>query len=339
MRTSIFGNVILMALAAGACSEPEQDLGTVAQEATASTQGIGVPAYFGETDNNSYVLLRNENVEGDTSLVTFAIVNAGCDYTGLHKPPPNQNSCVIAGGPGSSTSTELSNRIRELHEGHVGVFGYVYMGPVPVENSGPPYRSTNDVLQDIERWRTYPQVDGIFFDRAHRPSTAGLPKQQYLQEYVSPRFGYAQFFGASVPGRSMFNWGDTPSHMESYVNCIVTRGAGWNYFVLHETAESTFLGRTAPAWIANFNPYHFSSMIHGAHQSMLSSVVAKSRELNTGNIYITDRTLEPNPWETLPSFNLWSAQLQAVNQYPVNYPNGSNSDVTTGSCPASSPNE
>lgn len=149
----------------------------------------------------------------------------------------------------------------------------------------------------------------------------------------------------------------------------------WNYFVTSEAYLRTFTDNTTnpphpylgfmdparalPAAFMPYNPFHFISIAHDfrpvadlypayntatlSDQSSytIGEVLAKARALNTGHVWVTDllEYRNSNPYETMPASSIFAAQLDNANQTNLTYPNGSQTDQQSSSCPSPSPNE
>jgi hypothetical protein len=335
---------------AGCSGESPDDVVTVSSALRYDNQSVVTPAYFGGTDASYNVLMApGANPHGNA----VAIVNAGCDHSGVKVNPGDPMSpCVIAGGPGSVKDTYIETKIAQLHAAGVMVFGYVWFGGNP-PGSPVTYRSSSDLVMDLSNWYAYgssaaDRLDGIFFDGFTRATAGGLAQAEYVTDVVQSWFKFGEWSGnwSNWPGRAIFNWGNTPSQMQQYVECLIGRdaiasGHAWNYFVLHETYQTTFLGgvgSSPPSWLQNrFNPFHFMTMVHSATSdgSSVPLILWKSRNWNAGFTYVTDRTLASNPYAAPPAPAVWNSLLSVLNaDCCYEYPNGTDYDEMPTSCPA-----
>ena len=106
-----------------------------------------IPVYFGESSTH------------DAQWATLS-GNSGAGYLILNRGS-GQNS--IGGGPGTSQSQDLLNRIDQVRAA-----GWFILGYVNYEYD----RDTDDIVTDISNWDDWYGVNGIFFDVAERSQHA-----------------------------------------------------------------------------------------------------------------------------------------------------------------------
>jgi hypothetical protein len=85
------------------------------------------------------------------------------------------------------------------------VLGYV---------DNPAMRWPGDIVLDVQHWKEWYAVDGIFFDDSQRTNaqmtSSDVARNEGLQQLV------ANYFGTSTP---VFNWGENVAGQEQYVYC------------------------------------------------------------------------------------------------------------------------
>jgi hypothetical protein len=334
--------ISVSALIVTGCANAPDDITEVQSAVRFDNESIATPAFYNNDSGSDadYTKIMNFNPYGNA----FIIVNIGCDYSGARTQPGNLGSpCLVAGGPGPLNDSffgpkisYLASKIGQLHDAGVFVFGYVYTGGIPL-SAPTQYRNTSDIDADINRWAQYGagqaarlKVDGIFFDASYRSTTSGVAAAEYLSDRAQSSFQFGAWlsFGSLGPGRSIFNWGDVPASMQTYVNCLTRRGhtdpndqSHWNYLVLHEKAESDYLNSVAAtpvSWLQNTtSPYHFITIVHHAATSgsTVPTILSKSRDWNSFFAYVTDSPVPPSNsrYATTPGQNVWSQLMSAMN--------------------------
>ncbi|MDP2308505.1 MAG: spherulation-specific family 4 protein [Pseudomonadota bacterium] len=190
-------------------------------------------------------------------------------------------------GPGGSVDPEYVSAVTKAKAAGVRVIGYVY--------TSYGNRSAAEVKADIEKYKSWYQVDGIFLDEVS--DQAGLiPYYQDVADYV--RAGQ----GSLV----MLNPGVYPD--EGYMNV-------GDIVVVFEDDYSVYLNATVPSWASNYPPSKFSHLVYAAPDgAALDRAASLAGQRNAGYIYVTSDIL-PNPWDELPSY--WSSELALACSSPT----------------------
>lgn len=184
-------------------------------------------------------------------------------------PPPRLLIVNPASGPGDRPSEPYRRAIAAARQVGSGVLGYV--------RTGYGDREAAAVERDIDRYRSWYGVDGIFLDESS-PSAAQLPYYRALGRY-------ARRSGLRLVA---LNPGVTPE-----------RG----YFTIADVVV-TFEGpasgyrealRAAPAWLSQISPRRIAHLVYDATPAQAASVLATRS--GAGNVYVTGGR-PPNPWRS-----------------------------------------
>ncbi|MFN8383986.1 MAG: spherulation-specific family 4 protein [Anaerolineales bacterium] len=182
-------------------------------------------------------------------------------------------------GPGSVLDNGYVNGIAQLRSSGVGVFGYVFTSygtrPIP------------SIMAEIDLWKNWYGVDGIFFDEANN-TEATIPYYSDLQTYVT-----------SKSMTSILNPGT--STIEPYASI-------GNVNVIYENDPSAAL--SVSSWVANYPASRFAALQYAASAAQMTNFVANAKQQNIGHIFVTDDVL-PNPWNDLPTYLAEEAALLA----------------------------
>jgi hypothetical protein len=175
-------------------------------------------------------------------------------------------------GPGVVEHRTYREAVREVQAAGTHVLGYVATtyGARPLA----------DVVADVDRYRTWYGVDGIFFDEASSSETL-LPYYRALARHA--RGGVDRIVAlnpGTVPARGYFDVAD-----------IVV------------TFEGTYAGYAAavqamPDWVRREPAQHVAHLVYGASRSEALSAVTGGA---AGYVYVTSGAM-PNPWRTLPPY-------------------------------------
>jgi hypothetical protein len=173
-----------------------------------------------------------------------------------------------ASGPGSSIDSNYVNGIQKLKSAGIVVLGYVYTSYGS--------RSTDDEKYEINEWKNWYNVDGIFFDEM--VNWAGY------ESYYSTLNSYTKSLGMTMtvgnPGA------DTSS---SYIGTM-------DNIVIYESPGMPSASSLA-GWHTSYNKNSFSIIPFGIGSLDTSAVSTASNYV--GYVYATDDIL-PNPYDTLP---------------------------------------
>ncbi len=229
------------------------------------------------------------------------------------------------GGPGTSWVSQNSNFISGLQSNGIPVLGYV---------DAVDGRSANYMVAEIQNWKSWYSVDGIFFDdapRAAQESNSEVPRTLWFTNYVRSTLSSSILPAGPIV---VFNWGQDDD-LEPYVYCVSQSGApAYSYvFNTFEGPEVTpspptkvvgFDNYSPASWLAAYSPSVFSNLVYAAQDGNIVNDMAKARSNNAGWAYVTD--LQSRYWSKLvgyaqtPPTNAWATERSVTNGGPYAYP-------------------
>lgn len=196
------------------------------------------------------------------------------------------------GGPGFAADPQMLQRVEAAQAAGYIVIGYVRTGAAGT-NSGP-RRNRAYTDQDIQSYRDWYHVDGIFYDEVWA-DWEYLPYYQALVAYGR----------GEVPGLQVMNMGATP---------------GWQYAGLADII-GTFEGTSSDflAWSQEFEPGNLPIPQWGAvimdvtTEQLLREVLAHAELNGISYVYAINTYGGPteNPYSELPPD--WTTQVELVN--------------------------
>jgi Spherulation-specific family 4 len=218
-------------------------------------QRVSIPSYF-------YPGSRWTQAINSAPKVDFMLIN------------PNS-------GSGTSVNSDYVSTVNQAKSAGIKIYGYV--------STSYGNRSLALITQDIDNYRNWYQVDGIFLDET--PSTsAQLAFYQQVANYIRTQPNSTVILNPGVfPDEAYMNIGD-----------IV---------VVFEDKYSNYLGIQVPAWVNNYSPNKFWHIIHSTTAAQSKNALSLSKQRRAGHIYITGDKL-PNPYDTLPSY--WSSFISQI---------------------------
>jgi hypothetical protein len=229
---------------------------TPSAQAAGLCQGIAVPAYF-----------------YPGSLWTAAI--GAAPRTTLMIMNPNS-------GPSTIKDANYASAVAKAQAAGVKVLGYV------ATNYG--NRPVVDVKNEINAYKSWYGVDGIFLDEVHYDA-AYLPYYKTLATYIR----------AAKGGFVMLNPGMVPA--EGYVKLADTT-------VVFEDSYADYVGWVPPSWMYKYPAGKLTHLVYkAADATQLTNAINLSRSRNAGMIYITNDVLN-NPWDTLPTY--WTSEVNTM---------------------------
>ncbi|HEV2192907.1 MAG TPA: spherulation-specific family 4 protein, partial [Nitrosopumilaceae archaeon] len=173
-------------------------------------------------------------------------------------------------GPGTSQDSNYVTGIQKLHSAGVIVIGYV--------DTLYGARNTSIVKSEINAWKSFYNIDGIFFDEM--ANTSGLETYYSNLSQYAKSLGYTMTVGN--PGTDTL-----PSYIGTVDDMMIYESPGL-------PAWSTLQG-----WHTSYNKSNFSMIAFGISSLNQSFITSASNYV--GYIYITDNNL-PNPYNTVPSY-------------------------------------
>lgn len=209
-----------------------------------------IPAYFAPGATSPW-----EQVIASTAPRTTMIVNP-------------------ASGPGDSPDPAYQETIRRAQAAGVRVLGYVHTSWGA--------RKSARVRAEVDRYASWYDVDGIFFDEA-ATSAAQLSYYRTLYRHVKTTSG---------GGQVVLNHGTVPDERYMEVSDVA---------VLFEGSAAAYSTAPSAAWRHAYGPDRFADLVYAAPPESLSQIMATAEARGVGHLYATDDVLD-NPWDTLPSY-------------------------------------
>jgi hypothetical protein len=192
----------------------------------------------------------------------------------LVRVSPRPRTVVINphNGPGLQEHEAYRKAVREVQHAGTRVLGYV--------RTAYGTRPASEVTGDVDRYRSWYGVDGIFLDEAS-PDVSLVPYYAGLARHVR----------AGAGGTVVLNPGVVPApEYFGVADVVVTfEGAAAGY----ATAASAM-----PDWLRRERPDRVAHLIYAASRDQALSAIGSGA---AGYIYATSG-LMPNPWRTLPPY-------------------------------------
>lgn len=226
----------------------------------AQTQRMAIPSYFGP----------------------------GSLWTKLGAAAPRVGMAIINpnSGPGDTVQAGYVAQVRATQARGVTVLGYVHTSYGK--------RPLSEIQSEIERFRRWYGVNGIFYDEVSNDD-ANLP--YYQQCKAAARAGQPKAVIVINPG--------TPV-TEGYMGVA-------DIVLTFESDYGAYLNRAAdPAWVAKYPARRFYHLVYAVPTAANMRTAARlSKQRNAGWVYLTPDNL-PNPWNTLPKGAYWTGELAAL---------------------------
>lgn len=190
-------------------------------------------------------------------------------------------------GPGAQIDSNYSQVVNNLRSAGGRVLGYVYTSYA--------VRPLEDVFADIDRYRQWYPIDGIFVDEMSNSGAATyLDYYQQLYTHIKDVNGNWEVMGN--PGTHT---------QEVYLSRPLA-----DKLIVTEWFGNEYAGYVPSAWNYRYPATKIVHLVHtepSADQMRVDLDLALER--NAGAIYITDDVLA-NPWDRLPSY--WEAKISAI---------------------------
>jgi hypothetical protein len=185
-------------------------------------------------------------------------------------------------GPGTVQNSDYVTAVKNAQAAGIKVIGYVH-----TTNGN---RSATDVKTEIDQYKTWYAVDGIFLDEA-------ATSTNYLAYYTDLANYIRHMKGTLV----MLNLGTVPA--EDYIKLA-------DITVVFEDTYSNYQNWQPPAWLFNYPANKFAHLVHSTSNTIqMNNAINLALKSNAGTIYITDHVLQ-NPWNALPTY--WTDELDGV---------------------------
>lgn len=200
--------------------------------------------------------------------------------------PPGVATVIVnpANGPGAAVDPAYARIVAAARAKDIAVVGYVHtrFGTRPAA----------EVAADVERYREWYEIDGIFMDEASAEA-ADLP--------------YYRELAALVPGTVILNPGRVPD--EGYAEVA-------DVLVTFEGTRAAYAEARFPAWTAEHGAERFAHLVYEAGGADPGSVERLAAERNAAGVYATDDS-GANPWDALPASHARAAAALADCGIPV----------------------
>ena len=242
---------------------------------------ILIPAYFYPSFNPS-LSYWDEMTAATSQVGVTAIMN------------PNS-------GPGAAVNSDYVAALSLFHTAGGKTIGYV-----PTTYGA---RTQADVLADVQKYKNFYQVDGIFLDEM-----SNLPSNLAYYQAI-----YTGIKSISSSYRIVGNTGvGAPEAYLTAADVLVTYENG---------TAANYNAYTPDAWTKNQAASRFSHLIYNVPTKleMLNAVVL-AKHNNAGYVFVADDVL-PNPWDTLPAY--WADEVRAIATTTINGAS-QNGDVLVG---------
>lgn len=175
-------------------------------------------------------------------------------------------------GPGARRSHTYISAVHLLQAAGVRVLGYV--------PTGYGWRPTQAVIADVDRYRDWYRMDGIFFDEAASGAEL-VPHYRALTRAARSDGAALVVLNPGVP--------PAPGYFE-LADVIVTFEGDYAAYVAAM--------RETPEWLQGQRRDHVAHLVYGATRAQALSALTGSA---AGYLYATSGVL-PNPWRTLPPY-------------------------------------
>jgi hypothetical protein len=176
-------------------------------------------------------------------------------------------------GPGAAAQAGYRQAVAALKRSGARVLGYVHTGYGE--------RPAGAVEADIERYRAWYGVDGIFLDEAAHTDAALGHYGAVAARVRASGMRIVALNPGVVPARAYFGIADI---------VVTFEGAA---------ADHAAAVRRMPAWLGDLPPDRIAHLIHGAPAEQMRGVLAQ--DPGAGYVYVTSGTM-PDPWSALPDY-------------------------------------
>jgi hypothetical protein len=174
-----------------------------------------------------------------------------------------------ASGPGPAAQPAYASAVARAQAAGTRVLGYV--------PTGYGARDAALVREEIDRYRSWYRVDGIFLDEASA-SAEDVPHYRALSDHVR---GFTVLNPGLVPAREYFSFADV---VVTYEGSAADYGAAV---------------RRAPGWLEQVPRERIAHLLYGAARGPALEAVGLSAR--AGYLYVTDGSL-PHPWGSIPPY-------------------------------------
>ena len=239
-------------------------------------------------------LLVPVSVKADTTMEivvpAYFYPSAGSDWDDLNTAATQVPITAImnpGNGPGNSQDNNYVSAVNDLRNVGGKVIGYVH--------SSYGSRPINDVLNDIDDYAQWYNIDGIFIDEMANTSVpTTLDYYEDIYQHVKSVNSNWELMGN--PGINT---------QEVYLTRPVA-----DRLMVFESQGVNYPGHLPSAWNFNYDPSSFVNLVHTeSSSSEMESHIDTAVTRNVAGIYITDDVLG-NPWDRLPTY--WQQEVDKV---------------------------
>jgi hypothetical protein len=196
-----------------------------------------------------------------------------------------------ADGPGVELDPRYVAAIRETHGRGIRVLGYVTVSYGS--------RVLADVRSDVDRWRAWYPIDGIFVDEVST-ARSGISYCQALRRYAKSRMG-SDHLVVLNPGTQ------TLEGFMGACDILLNSESSWH------TYRDAYSGN--PGWVANYPAARFWHVVHDCpNEAEMRMAMRLAQTRRAGWIYVTDGA-GTNPYRSLPTGRYWRNELRYAAQY------------------------
>jgi hypothetical protein len=154
-------------------------------------------------------------------------------------------------------------------------------------------KATADVQAEIDKFFTWYNVSGIFFDEASTACTA-VPYYQQLTAYTKSKAPAGTTPALTV----VLNWGTDSVEAECFFTAAVNTP---DIVVNFESSYASYLAWSGPAaWVANYPASRFWQLVYDVPPTpeAFYKALTLSKARRAGWVYVTDDSISPdgNPW-------------------------------------------
>ncbi|MES2669501.1 MAG: spherulation-specific family 4 protein [Pseudomonadota bacterium] len=193
-------------------------------------------------------------------------------------------------GPGTVAIPQLAGHINTARRQGRRALGYVDT------NYG--QRSLTDVFNDIDRYYAWYRVNGIFIDQAD-------PTCNRVAYYTAIR---NRVLAKGADQRVVLNPGT------KFEECMMPTA---DIFMSFETNATNYLNTPTasilPAFADKYPRSRFWHVVHGATPAQLSAVVARSKQLYVGRLWVTNDA-DLNVYDSFPEASFYNALAQSATE-------------------------
>jgi hypothetical protein len=208
----------------------------------------------------------------------------GAFWTELDATAPRGTVVVMnpASGPGVSSDPFYVSAVAAAQAAGMRVLGYVDTNYAAV--------STGTVESQIDSYKLWYAVDGIFLDRASAAS-GDIAYYTTLSTYIHGAAGtYVCLNPGTAPDTGYFAIADL--------------------IAIFEDTYANYLSFSPPVWAATYAS-QVAHLIYRTIDLDMASALALARTNDAGVVYVTDQDL-PNPWGALPPSPYWTNEVTLI---------------------------